>query len=163
MDAFLNLRGIQWRVTLRNLTGRRGIGVHGLTFGLEFLSTTQASFSGMHAFINGHLFVGPDSGGMSYVGRINAGSPVVFSNGPVTTADLEIDLTKPQLDEIERLRGEGGVTLTLNIFGTLLDAGQPDAFFGQLAYRPDAGVWLWALEQAGYGKRVVTRVPDALS
>src|SRR4051812_3636382 len=121
MDAYLSLRGTQWRASLRNLTGRRGLGIHGLTFGLELLPTTQGSFVGIQALIQGHLFVGSDSGGMNYVGRIQPSSPVVFSSGPVTTADLEIDLTTSQLDAIEHLRGDGGVTLTLNLSGILFD------------------------------------------
>lgn len=162
MDAYINLRGANWRVSLRTLSGRRGVAIHGLTFGLEFLSTSQASLAGTQALIQGHLFVGPESGGMSYAGRLESGSAVAFGAGPVTTVDLETDLTAAQLKAIEQMRGEGGVTLTMNVFGALLGGGDVESFFGQLVYRPDAAMWLWALEQSGYGKRVVTRVPDAI-
>lgn len=160
MDAYLNMRGTQLRVTLKSLTGRKGLGISGIMFGLGFLPTAQTPpFAGVHAFMHGQLYVGSESGGMQYLGQIHAAAPIVFSSGPITTADLVSDLTAEQFDEIDKLRNDGGVTLSLNVYGTLLASGAAEAFFGQLVYRVDVGLWTAVLEQCGRGQRIVTQIP----
>jgi hypothetical protein len=162
-DAYLSISKTQLRVTLRNLTGRKGLGVHGVMFGLELLPTQQAALvAGTHVLIHGQLHAGPESGGMHYLGQIYAAGPTVFSSGPVTSVDLIADLTSDQLTQIDEMRAGGGLTLTLNVYGTLLDLTAPEAFYGQLVYRVDAAHWAAVLEQCGRGSRIIGFVPNKL-
>jgi hypothetical protein len=161
MHAYLSLRGTQLRVTLTNLTGQRGLGVCALIVGLELMPTAETPpFAGTRMLLQGQLYIGPESGGMHYVGHLHTTRTIVFPRGPVTTTDIAADLSAAQLKAVEDARQEKGLTLTLNVHGLLLFDGETEPFDGQLQYMVDAATWGRALEQCGYGQLVVAHLPS---
>lgn len=164
MDAFLGMRGAQVRATLKRLGGQRGVEAAALTFHLELVSMTpQTPLEGTRVLVGGQLYVGPEAGGMQYLGLIESATTITFPPGPVAQAQLISGVTMAQLKAIDEIRQDQGVTLTLNLHGHTFAHGvarhQPEDFVGQLPYRIDAGDWVRVLEECGYGQRVVMHLP----
>lgn len=161
MDAYLHgvLGGL--RVTLRDVVGQKGLGgVCSLLFHLELLPT-GGPVSETSMLIQGQFYVGPQGGGMYYVAPVQMTSNIGFGGGPLATTQLAADVTKAQLEAIERdVRGEHGIRLVMNVNGMTLTDEKVSPFFGQMAWEIDAAKWLGVLEQCGYGSRVVAHLPS---
>jgi hypothetical protein len=150
-------------VTLDQVQGRKGAGIHLLTIHLEV--KRQEELVGCALAFSGQLSLGFSRTGIIHVGQLHASStPPVFM--PLQTGEildrrveLSVDIAPLQLEAIEDARNGMEVELLLDVNGLLVGTSPAESFSGQLRYRLDAAMWTRLLEQMGFAKSIVLSIP----
>jgi hypothetical protein len=170
-DDFINIGSGGIRSTLNRIHGEQGMGAARLMLDMEWSPVRSVRLPGARLVIGGHVGVAFNQRGSRVVGPFETLHPIAFDiarHGTITPcrADVAVNISRMQLDALERERDGGPLSLQLHVHGYVLDDGsvQPDlndptTFWGHLRYDIKPAEWVEVLEHWHYAQGFLIQVP----
>ena len=172
MDAILSIGNGGIKSTLKQMTGRPGLGTYRVEFQLEWTPGRPADYAGAHMTFGGDLEVEFGQGGRVPLAQLQPMYAVAFP-GPEHGAtqsivNLGANILPAQLEAIERRRSGGPIVLHFQLQGTIyrpasyeptMTTPAVQAFWGSLQYQIKPAQWVEVLQNWSYAQGFLLQVP----
>ncbi|MGI8429978.1 MAG: hypothetical protein ACR2OB_11910 [Solirubrobacteraceae bacterium] len=172
MDAFLSLGPGGIKSSLKQLTGRPGLGTYRIDLALEWTPIRSIDLAGAHVAVAGDLEASFVQGVRLPLAQLQPLYAVAFpepEHGAVQTpVNMGANVLPAQLEAIERQRSGGPVTLHLQLQGIIFRPSSHDpspaapavqSFWGPLEYQIKPAQWVEVLEHWRYAQGFLLQVP----
>lgn len=150
----------------RNLGGRPGIGIHRLSFFIEYETSPWPDAGITLSDIRGTVTVQTLGGGTApqLLGVIVPESPLIIEprkESFTSQATFYIDLEPARVRAIEDVRNGGDLNFIVAISGVVVGpkAAPPNMAMGDLYFPINQRTWIDALKQMGYGDFLLFEIP----
>lgn len=172
MDAFLSIGSGGIKSSLKQLTGRVGLGTYRIDLALEWTPIRSLDLAGAYVAVAGDLEASFVAGARLPLAQLQPLYAIAFpepEHGAVQTpVIMGANVLPAQLEAIERERSGGPLVLHLQLQGIILRPASHEptpalpavqAFWGTLEYQVKPAQWVEVLQNWSYARGFLLRVP----
>jgi hypothetical protein len=172
VDSFLSIGPGGIKSSLKQLSGRSGLGTYRIDLMLEWTPIRSTNLAGAHVAVAGDLEAGFVQGARLPLAQLQPLYAISFTgpeHGSVQAlVNMGANVSPAQLEAIERQRSGGPITLHLQLQGIIFRPSSHEAtpmapavqaFWGPLEYQVKAAQWVEVLGHWGYAQGFLLQVP----